>query len=94
MLKQQNLSRDGRHKEYYIKLTEIAREYLGRVYGINVLDMTTEEFLGRFYEETLPDGLFDDTGGFLNHADLVKFAKMMPESGRNETDSARGLCPA
>jgi len=86
VLNQQNLPSDGRHKEYYIELTEIAREYLGRIYSINVLDMTTEEFLGRFYEEKLPDGLFDDTGGFLKHADLVKFAKMIPESGCVETD--------
>jgi hypothetical protein len=86
VLKQQDLSGDSRHKAYYIELTEIAREYLGRIYGINVLDMTTEEFLDRFHEEKLPEGLFDETGGFFKHADLVKFAKMVPESGRSETD--------
>ncbi|MEW5993996.1 MAG: hypothetical protein AB1744_06330 [Candidatus Zixiibacteriota bacterium] len=86
LLKQQPLLSKGRFKEYYIELTEIVREYLGRMYDLNVLDMTTEEFLERFLEFELPQGLHDNVGRFLRHADLVKFARFVPESERAEAD--------
>lgn len=86
LLKQQGLDAEGRYKQYYIELTEIAREYLGRMYDINVLDMTTEEFLLLFKEQQLPPGLHEDIGRFLRHADLVKFAKFVPEKERTESD--------
>ncbi len=86
LLKQQNLVGEGKYKQYYIELTEITREYLGRMYSINVLDMTTEEFLLVFEEQQLPTGLHENTGRFLRHADLVKFAKLVPETERVEVD--------
>ena len=86
LLKQQSLDAEGKYKQYYIELTEIAREYLGRIYDINVLDMTTEEFLLLFKERQLPPGLPEDIGRFLRHADLVKFAKFVPERERAESD--------
>jgi hypothetical protein len=86
MLNQTQLINDGRFKEYYIQLTEIVRAYFGRMYRVTVLDMTTEEFLGQFVEMDLPAGLFEQTSAFLKHADLVKFAKYVPESERAESD--------
>jgi len=86
LLKQQGLVAEGKYKQYYIELTEIARGYLGRMYDINVLDMTTEEFLLLFRERQLPPGLHEDIGRFLRHADLVKFAKFVPERERAESD--------
>jgi hypothetical protein len=86
LLKQRGLVAEGKHKQYYIELTEIAREYLGRIYDINVLDMTTEEFLLHFKERQLPADLHEDIGRFLRHADLVKFAKYVPERERAEAD--------
>ncbi|MCM2271391.1 MAG: BatD family protein [candidate division Zixibacteria bacterium] len=77
---------DGRYKEFYIELTEIVRGFLGRVYRVNVLDMTTEEFLSQYREMTLPDGLFTQTSELLKHADLVKFAKYVPERERADGD--------
>lgn len=86
LLKQRNLVFEGKYKQYYIELTEIARQYLGRMYSTNVLDMTTEEFLLRFTQEELPDNMYEDIGRFLRHADLVKFAKFVPENERAEAD--------
>jgi len=86
LLKQQSLVAESKYKQYYIELTEIARAYLGRMYDINVLDMTTEEFLLLFRERQLPPGLHEDIGRFLRHADLVKFAKFVPERERAESD--------
>ncbi len=85
-LKEQNLPVTGNHKRYYFELTEIARGYLGRMYEADVLEMTTEEFLDQFSERALPPGLFDQMASFLTHADLVKFARFVPEQGRPEAD--------
>jgi hypothetical protein len=86
LLKERRYIADGAFKQYYLELTEIAREYLGRMYEVNVLDMTTEEFLFRFRELQLPADLYDNMSRFLQHADLVKFAKFVPEAERAEAD--------
>jgi len=86
LLNERGYLAEGAFKQYYIELTEIAREYLGRMYEVNVLDMTTEEFLFHFRELPLPGDLYDDMSRFLQHADLVKFAKLVPEKERIEAD--------
>ncbi|MEW6413359.1 MAG: hypothetical protein AB1483_12955 [Candidatus Zixiibacteriota bacterium] len=86
MLKQKNLSAEGRFKQFYIELTEIIRSYYEKMYGINVMDMTTGEFLTAFRGLELPSGHFERTEKFFAHADLVKFAKYVPELQRTEKD--------
>jgi len=86
LLKRQSYLADGQFKQYYIELTGIAREYIGHMYEINVLDMTTEEFLFHFQQQSTPDGLLENMGRFLQHADLVKFAKLVPEKERTKAD--------
>ena len=86
MLSEQKLMAKGEHKQYYIELTEIAREYLGRMYAIDVLEMTTDEFLVAFIDVALPNELYDTMRSFFNHADLVKFARYVPEAERSGTD--------
>jgi len=85
-LQEKNLPGREEFKAYYIELTEIARFYLGRMYQSNVLDMTTEEFLTDFATRELPANLFEAISDFLGHADLVKFAKMIPEREQVDTD--------
>lgn len=77
---------EEKYKEFYIELTEIIRGFLGRVYRITVLDMTTEEFLAIFKGMELPEGLFTQTSDLLRHADLVKFAKYIPARERADED--------
>lgn len=86
MLRQKNLPQDELYKIYYFELTEIIREYYGKMYALNVLDMTTEEFLEVFSEKELPENIYDRTKKMLNHADLVKFAKLIPELERTDFD--------
>jgi hypothetical protein len=86
LLRERRFLDDGKVKLYYIELSEIIRWFLGRMHGITVLDMTTDEFLGQFKELTLPEGLFDLTSAFLRHADLVKFAKYVPDRERSEAE--------
>ncbi|MBN1213306.1 MAG: hypothetical protein JXA92_12095 [candidate division Zixibacteria bacterium] len=86
VLKEKNLISQERYREYYFELTEIYRGFLGRVYEIDVLEMTTEEFMERFEKIELPGNIYRDSMSMLRYADLVKFAKQVPESGRPEVD--------
>jgi hypothetical protein len=79
LLKEKNYPSDGKFKQFYIELTEIVRAYLGRIYTIPVLDMTTEEFFVVIMEEEIDEQLFSRLKSFLGFADLVKFAKLIPE---------------
>lgn len=85
-LEQKHLLTSGKFKDYYFELTEIARKYLGKMYKAEVLEMTTEEFLDHFKEVELPSGAFDKCSALLRHADLVKFAKFVPELDHCQSD--------
>jgi hypothetical protein len=86
LLREKRLLEQDKTKLYYIELTEVVRWFLGRVYGITVLDMTTDEFLAQFRELELPAELFDRTASFLRYGDLVKFAKFIPDRSRADAD--------
>ncbi|MEW6050576.1 MAG: hypothetical protein AB1644_05885 [Candidatus Zixiibacteriota bacterium] len=89
-LRESRLLDDGKHKQFYIELTEIIRAYLGRVYRVAVLDMTTEEFLSGCRDMQQPTGLLEKTETLLHHADLVKFAKLQPEREQADEDFLLG----
>lgn len=86
LLKQKNYLNEEQFKEYYIELSEIIRSFYEKLYDINVLDMTSEEFLLALKEINLPDGIHERTKKFLNQADLVKFAKYIPDLERANSD--------
>lgn len=86
MLQQQIPSDTAKFKTYYIELTEVMREYLGRIYAWPVLDMTTEEFLDQYRTSGESADLQTRVAGFLRHADLVKFARYEPAADRPQLD--------
>ena len=92
-LDQDDLPAAGEFKQYYVRLTEIIRGFFGRVYRFAALDMTTEEFLGRATDENIDETMYDRIKAFLMHADLVKFAKYVPETERitSDFDEAREI---
>lgn len=86
LLKEKHYIEEGQCKPYYFELTELTREYLGRMYYVDVLEMTTDEFVARFEEIELPGEVYTMLKEFFKHADLVKFAKFIPEQRRLEDD--------
>lgn len=86
MLEQQKLIEEKRFKEYYIELTEIARSYLGRMYAANIVDMTTDELFEKYDTIGLSGESHDSLEEFFDNADLIKFAKFIPETERCDTD--------
>lgn len=80
------------YKKYYSELTDIIRSYLEEDVHVAALESTTDQLIERL--ELLKDagelGLEGDTilqfKNVLQTADLVKFAKKKPASGRAEQD--------
>jgi len=74
-LRQQKLWQSGKVKEYFSSLTDIAREYIEGQFGVNAVEMTTDDIL----EEIKPLHFSHETYVKLREtmelADLVKFAK-------------------
>ena len=85
-LKQQKLWQAGKIKEYYSSLTDIAREYIEGQFGVNAVEMTTDEILEEVSELHFDEQLFGKLKGTMELADLVKFAKYAASS--LESDNA------
>ena len=74
-------------KDFYLTLSDIVRRYVEERFGLRAPEQTTEEFLVAMAAEpvirTEHQRLLRD---FLEQADLVKFAKLVP--GREEIEGA------
>ncbi len=90
-----NLPADGRVGEFYVRLSEIVRRYLGRRFGIDAPEMTSDQIRawatlqGERFGAEVRLGLDD----FLAETDLVKFADFSPTESEisTVTRQARGL---
>ena len=86
LLKEQNMPGKGEVKPYYFELSEIMRRYLGKKFDFNAVDLTTSE-IGYVLDEILPaEELRREIIAFLDHADLVKFAKYVPPAEQPNAD--------
>ena len=83
-LHNQKLWQNNRHKLYYSGLTDILRRYLADRYGICAMEMTSDEIVEAVRPLDLPQKSMMELQALLREADLVKFAKAMPEAPRNE----------
>ena len=71
----------GKPKEHFIDLTRIFKHFLYRTYHFQAEDFTTYETMMVLTQKE-PDGTIIDNMRFLfNTADLVKFAKFIPDAG-------------
>jgi hypothetical protein len=70
----------GAYQDYYLRLTEIAKRYLGGRFGFEALDRTTEEIQDALRRGQLRVEPLDpkQVMTFLQDCDLVKFARLSP----------------
>jgi hypothetical protein len=80
----------GHYKKYYTLVVDVLRHYLEKRYGILAMDRTTDEILRDLSEARVP---VDGCEGLLREADLVKFAKYLPDvaAGRAAMETAKDL---
>jgi hypothetical protein len=83
-LKAEKIWQQGREKEFYTKLTDTLRIYMSERYGINALEMTSEEILIEMHKLAEVDSVCDNLRQILSTSDLVKFAKYKPYTDEND----------
>jgi hypothetical protein len=75
----------GRVKEYYVRLSEIVRGYLGAGYGFDALEMTSDELHRELRERKVEPPVRDLVREISTAADLVKFARHLPDDAAHRT---------
>ena len=84
-LREEKIWQSGKVKEYFSTLTDIAREYIEGQFGVNAVEMTTDDIL----EEVKPLHFSQETYNKLKDtmevADLVKFAKYSASTLESDT---------
>ena len=83
-LHNRKLWQSGRVKSYYTQLTDIVRAYLNGRYGVNAMEMTSDEIMGAAAALQMSDKNRRDLRAILLTADLVKFARHVPAGEENE----------
>jgi len=78
------LCQHDKHKLYYSTLTDILRRYIAARFEVGAMEMTSDEIIAAMREVELPKKAAMDMADVLRAADLVKFAKAIPESEENE----------
>ncbi len=81
----QKMWQSGRHKQYYTSLTDVVREYIERRYDIPAMEMTSEEIFSSLESREIPASADERLVELLRMADLVKFAKLVPDADDNES---------
>jgi hypothetical protein len=85
-LKEEQLWQKGEIKTYYTRLTEILRQYLENRFKVFSLELTTSETLEALIKSGFKkDASYNLLKSILTGADLVKFAKHIPEPDENES---------
>lgn len=85
-LHHRKLWQNNRHKQYYSSLTDILRTYIAGRWGVGAMEMTSDEIIRALREVEMPDKSRMEMTSVLRDADLVKFAKAIPEAEQNEGD--------
>jgi len=78
----EDLPGKGEIKRFYQRVSDILRRYIEDRFGLHAPEQTTEEFLATLGSDaTLAPGHKSLLKNFLQHCDLVKFAKHEPSTG-------------
>jgi hypothetical protein len=78
-LAEKKLIETGKLKLHFTELTRVIKYFLHRQYGFNAEDFTTEETLYYLKKDETEVLIPDNLRFVLNTADLVKFAKFVPD---------------
>ena len=86
-LAEKDLIRKGELKAFYTELSEVMKRYAGRRFEVPYLERTTSEVLSDLKPRKLAQGVVLELRAILEASDLVKFAKLVPETNA----SGRGV---
>ena len=83
-LRNEKLWQNNKHKLYYSGLSDILRTYLAGRFEVGAMEMTTDEILEALRDVDIEQKQKMSLLSVLRDADLVKFAKAVPEAEENE----------
>jgi hypothetical protein len=91
-----DLLRQGKFREYFVRVSAAVREYLGNRYGFFAMDLTSRELLDELRDRPTPGLEHSSLKLLLKNADLVKFARLRPtdEASSGAIDGAYTLVNA
>lgn len=78
-LESEGLVAKRQYKEFYSRLSDTIRSFVGTMWGFDGLECTTAELLREVENKPVPLTLQREIEDVLEEADLVKFAKHQPE---------------
>ena len=84
-LREEKIWQSGKVKEYFSSLTDIAREYIEGQFGVNAVEMTTDDILEEIKPLHFPKETYDKLKDTMEVADLVKFAKYSASTLESDT---------
>ena len=84
-LREEKIWQSGKVKEYFSALTDIAREYIEGQFGVNAIEMTTDDILEEVKPLHFPKETYDKLKDTMEVADLVKFAKYSATTLESDT---------
>ena len=88
----EELNINGFTKDYYAELSHISREYVEYSTFIRALEMTTKEINDNRNLFPINDKMFADWVKTLSFADLVKYARAIPDSTQMDLDHQKIFC--
>lgn len=83
-IKEQKAWQTGQMKAFYTDVTDVLRVYLEGRFGINAMELTSDQILALVKKIPEMDPVRAQLKQLLQVADLVKFAKMVPLQNENE----------
>jgi hypothetical protein len=89
-IEQQKLIEHKKTNEFYTRLSDVIRSYLGQLYGFRAMDMTSYELLCALEDFMTSADAHEQVTDLLNEADLVKFAKSQPQPNECRRSLERG----
>ena len=85
-LEDKKLWQQGKVKEYYSEATEIVRRFFEGRWGIDALELTSDEIMKRMRNVAESQKVWKEMQSFFTTADLVKFAKYNPAVEEHEKE--------
>ncbi len=82
-LEKKKLWQEGKVKQYFSELTDILRYYIAIRFGINAMEMTSEEIIALMNKEKTGRDEQEILRRILQYADLSKFAKYIHDASIN-----------
>jgi len=83
-LRGEKLWQNGKEKLYYTGITDTLREYIEARFGVNAMEQTSSEIMVELKGKEIQERCYRELDELFKTADLVKFAKYIPQVHENE----------